>query len=133
MKKSPAQYQEYTRKECEKKAPKKTAEQSLNLSINSAPKKFSKLALGMAKHRASKHLPWSPEKIKQVITHLLQSLPPSSKSDVHKKAWLTSTPSNWGRPSVSHTVKDKLIVFKATRHFVLQSRTRRHCLYGKRC
>ena len=59
----------------------------------------------------SKHLPQSPEKRKQVITHLLQSLPPSSKADRYKKAWLTRTPSNRGRSSVSDTVKDKLLSF----------------------
>ena len=57
LKKSPAQYQEYKSQDHERKAVKKAAEQSLNSSTNSTPKKFSKQALGKAKHRASKHLP----------------------------------------------------------------------------
>ena len=61
--------------------------------------------------RACKHISRSPEKRKQVITHLLQSLSPSSKADVYKNAWLTSTPSKQGRPSVSVTVKGKLLLF----------------------
>ena len=48
MKESPAQYQEYKRKDCERKAAKKAAEQSLNSSANSTTKKFSKQALGMS-------------------------------------------------------------------------------------
>ena len=111
LKKSPVQYREYKWKDRERKAAKKAAEQSLNLSTNSTPKKFSKQALGKAKHRASKHLPWSPEKRKQVITHLLQNLSPSSKADEYKKVHLTSTLSNQGRPSVSDTVKDKMVLF----------------------
>ena len=67
LKKSPVQYQEYKWKDCDRKAAKKAAEQSLNLSTNSTPKKFSKQALGKAKRRASKHLARSPEKRKQVI------------------------------------------------------------------
>ena len=111
LRKSPVQYQEYKWKDLHRKAAKKATEQSLNLSTNSIPKKFSKQALGKAKHRASKHLPQSPEKRKQAITQLLQSLSLSSKADVYKKARLTSTPSNQGRPSVSDTVKDKLLSF----------------------
>ena len=62
-------------------------------------------------NRASKCLTQNPEKRKQGISHLLQSPSPSSKSDVYKKAWVTSTPSNRGRSSVSDTVKDKLLSF----------------------
>ena len=94
LKKSSAQYHEYKRKDRERKAAKKAAKQSFTSSTDSTPKKFSKQARGKAKHRTSKHLPWRPEKRKQIITHLLQSLSPSSKSDVYKKAWLASTPSN---------------------------------------
>ena len=111
MKKSPVQYQEYNWKDHERKAAKKAAEQSLNSSTNPTPKKFSKQALGKAKRRASKHLARSPEKRKQVIIHLLQSLSPSSKADVYKKSRLTSIPSNQGRPSVSDSAKDKLLSF----------------------
>ena len=71
LKKSLAQYQEYKRKDRLRKAAKKSAKQSINSSTNSTPKKFSKQALGKVKHRACKHLPQSPEKRMQVITHLL--------------------------------------------------------------
>ena len=58
LKKSPSQHQEYKRKDHERKAAKKAAEQSFNSSTNSAPKKFSKQALGKAKHRAGFRQTW---------------------------------------------------------------------------
>ena len=44
LKKSPAHYQQYKQKDRERKAAKKAAEESLNSSTNSIPKKFSKEA-----------------------------------------------------------------------------------------
>ena len=71
----------------------KAAEQCLNSSTNSTPKKFSK-HLEKQNTEPTNTLSRSPGKRKQVVTHLLQNFSPSSKSDEYKKTWLTCTPSN---------------------------------------
>ena len=47
---------------------------------------------------------------------MLQSPSASSKSEVYRKIWHTSTPSNQGRPSVFDTVKEKLLTFLKQPH-----------------
>ena len=61
--------------------------------------------------RANKHLSKSPVKRKQVISYLLQTLSPASKSDVCNAARLTCIPTDLGRPPVSNDIKDKVLSF----------------------
>ena len=68
--------------------------ESFNSLTCSTPNSYTKQAFGKAKSRANKHLPKSPAKRKQVISYLLQTFSPASKSDVYNAARLTCTPTD---------------------------------------
>ena len=89
----------------------KPTPESFNSSTGSTPNSYSKKAFGKAKSRENNNFPKCPAKIKQVIYYLLQTLSSARKTDVCNATRLTCTPTDWGRPTVSHDMKDKVLSF----------------------
>ena len=79
------------RKTSKKVLAEKPTPESFNSSTCSAPNSYSKQAFGKAKNTAKKHLHKSPAKRKQVLSYLLQTLSPTSKSDVYNATRLICT------------------------------------------